>query len=150
MGMGKEIRRLRLARGWSLPDLEEKSGVAVGTISALEVRDSERSKYYPVLAKALGVSVEQLQAGEAGLVYAHGGAAAPLVAKEPGPDAWPFPLIDRKRIEALNGDQRGLVQARMLDALRELQTGPTIGELLKQQKRPVKNRTAARKLTKRA
>jgi transcriptional regulator with XRE-family HTH domain len=64
MGMGNEIRRLRLAKGWTLEKLEEESGVAVGTISALEKRDSSRSIYFPVLAKALGVTYEQLSGGE--------------------------------------------------------------------------------------
>jgi hypothetical protein len=39
-------------RGWTLEKLEEESGVAVGTISALENRDSSRSQYFPQLAKA--------------------------------------------------------------------------------------------------
>jgi phage repressor protein C with HTH and peptisase S24 domain len=63
MGIGKTIKEARLARGWTLEVLEEKSGVAAGTIHAIEARDSSRSQYFPQLAKALGVSVEQLQAG---------------------------------------------------------------------------------------
>lgn len=61
MGLGKRIRELRQARGWTLDKLEEESGVAVGTISALEQRDSSRSQYFPQLARALGLSVEALQ-----------------------------------------------------------------------------------------
>lgn len=65
MGLGKEIRRQRLAKGWTLEKLEEESGVAVGTISAIETRDSMRSQYFPQLARALGMTVEQLQLPEA-------------------------------------------------------------------------------------
>lgn len=60
MAMGKNIRQQRKARGWTLEDLSARSGVDVGTISALENRDSERSKYAPMLARALGLSVEVL------------------------------------------------------------------------------------------
>jgi phage repressor protein C with HTH and peptisase S24 domain len=68
MALGANIKRLRLERGWDQPTLSERSGVDVGTISALEVRDSERSKYAPQLATALGVSVGELYgtAGEIG------------------------------------------------------------------------------------
>lgn len=61
MGMGKKIREVRLARGWTLEKLEDASGVAVGTISALETRDSSRSQYFPQIAKALGFSMEVMQ-----------------------------------------------------------------------------------------
>ena len=50
----------RLALGWTLEQLSERSGVDVGTISALEVRDSKRSIKAPALAKALGISLEDL------------------------------------------------------------------------------------------
>lgn len=60
VGIGKTIKALRQARGWTLERLEQESGVAVGTISALETRDSSRSQYFPPLAKALGVTVEDL------------------------------------------------------------------------------------------
>lgn len=60
MGLGKQIKQHRLARGWTLEKLEEASGVATGTIHALEARDSSRSQYFAALAKALGLSIEQL------------------------------------------------------------------------------------------
>ena len=47
--------------GFTLAQLSEMSGVDVGTISALEIRDSSRSKYFSPLAKAMGLSVEQLE-----------------------------------------------------------------------------------------
>ena len=60
-GVGKELKRLRQVRGLTLEQLSEISGVAVGTISALENRDSSRSQYFPALARALGTTVEELQ-----------------------------------------------------------------------------------------
>lgn len=60
MGLGKTIREVRLGKGWTLEKLEEESGVAAGTIHALEARDSLRSQYFPQLARALGYTVDQL------------------------------------------------------------------------------------------
>lgn len=60
MGLGQHIKARRLARGWTLEQLEERSGVATGTLHALEKRDSSRSKFFPAIAKAFGVTVEEL------------------------------------------------------------------------------------------
>lgn len=60
MALGKNLRKLRLARGWELEDLSRRSGVKVGTISAIEVRDSRRSEFAPQLALAFGLTMEQL------------------------------------------------------------------------------------------
>jgi phage repressor protein C with HTH and peptisase S24 domain len=62
MGLGKTIKDLRLAWGWTLEELEERSGVAVGTISALENRDSSRSQYFSQLADALRIGMPILMA----------------------------------------------------------------------------------------
>ena len=61
MGLGKRIREERLARGWTLERLEELSGVAAGTIHALEQRDSSRSQFFPAIARAFGMTVEGLE-----------------------------------------------------------------------------------------
>lgn len=60
MGIGKQIRIYREQIGWTLDKLSEASGVERGTISALELRDSSRSKYFPDIAKALRLSLEEL------------------------------------------------------------------------------------------
>lgn len=60
MPLGKQIKKYRLAHGWTLEELSDRSDVEVGTISALEVRDSKRSEKAPAIAKALGLSLEQL------------------------------------------------------------------------------------------
>lgn len=60
MALGKQIKRYRELLGWTLESLSEKSCVDVGTISAMENRDSQRSKYAAPLAKALGLTLEQL------------------------------------------------------------------------------------------
>lgn len=63
MALGKNIRTWRERRALTLDRLSELSGVDVGTISALEVRDSSRSKYAQAIAKGLGVSLETLLSG---------------------------------------------------------------------------------------
>lgn len=60
MATGKQIRHYRLKLGWRLEDLEEASGAPLGTISALESRDSRRSEYFSAIAKAFGLTTEQL------------------------------------------------------------------------------------------
>lgn len=60
MAAGLKIKALREKRGWTLEDLSIKSGVDVGTIHALERRDSARSRYFPAIARAFGLSVEGL------------------------------------------------------------------------------------------
>ena len=64
MSLGKNVRKLREARGWEQKDLALASGVSNGTISAIEVRDSKRSAVAPVLARALGVTLEQLMSDD--------------------------------------------------------------------------------------
>jgi DNA-binding transcriptional regulator YiaG len=68
MALGNQIRHHRLKQGLKLEQLSELSGVDVGTISALEVRDSKRSQYAGAIARGLGMTVEELT-GEGG----HGG-----------------------------------------------------------------------------
>lgn len=60
MALGRNIRALRLDRGWTLEDLERRSGVKGGTIGAMEMRDSKRSENAVQLAQAFGIDVEDL------------------------------------------------------------------------------------------
>lgn len=64
MSLGKNVKKLREARGWEQKDLALASGVSNGTISAIEVRDSKRSVVAPALARALGVTLEQLMSDD--------------------------------------------------------------------------------------
>lgn len=61
MALGARIRYYREKAGLTLEQLSERSGVDVGTISALENRDSSRSKYATALAQGLGMSLEMLE-----------------------------------------------------------------------------------------
>lgn len=61
MALGARIRYYRKKLGWTLEQLSEASGVDVGTISALEKRNSKRSEKSIQIAQAFGLTVEQLQ-----------------------------------------------------------------------------------------
>lgn len=63
MAIGKQIKHYREKLGLTQKDLAALAQVDIGTISALETRDSNRSSYFPALAQALGLTVEQLQDG---------------------------------------------------------------------------------------
>ncbi|MCU0967062.1 MAG: helix-turn-helix transcriptional regulator [Burkholderiaceae bacterium] len=60
MSLGHRIRYYRNKKQWTLEALAEKSDVEVGTINALENRGSERSKFAPAIARAFGLTLEQL------------------------------------------------------------------------------------------
>lgn len=61
MALGARIRYYREKAGLTLDALSDRSGVDIGTISALENRDSSRSKYATAIAQGLGLSLEKLE-----------------------------------------------------------------------------------------
>lgn len=63
MPLGSQIKHHRLRLGLTLEQLSSLSGVELGTISALEVRDSCRSKFASAIARAFGMTVEELEGG---------------------------------------------------------------------------------------
>lgn len=60
MSIGEQIQKYRKAAGLKQVVLEELSGVAGGTISAMEKRGSLTSRFLPQLAGAFGLTVDQL------------------------------------------------------------------------------------------
>lgn len=91
MGMGRRIRLFRERAGITLEALEQLSGVDKGTISALENRDSSRSQYFPALAKAFGLTVEQLGDEEFETAFHLTSVGGRLVSVRPrrnNPDSW--------------------------------------------------------------
>lgn len=64
MALGRRIREERERRDWTLEQLAEASGVEIGTISALENRDSQRTKFVGQIATAFGISIEELTSGD--------------------------------------------------------------------------------------
>lgn len=99
MALGKTIRALRESRGLTLEQLADASGVELGTISALENRDSQRTKFAGRLASALGVTMEELANDDRAVSLAS-------VARQEAPRTlrdWPFSVslssIERLRAE---------------------------------------------------
>lgn len=60
MTLGSRVRAWRTNYGWTLDELSALSGVERGTIGAMELRESKRSDYTAQLAKAFGISVDEL------------------------------------------------------------------------------------------
>lgn len=61
MPLGNRIRYYREKAGWTLDQLSDRCGVDVGTISALENRNSQRSKYAVKIASGFGLTLNQLE-----------------------------------------------------------------------------------------
>jgi len=113
MTFGEALRYYRQAQGLTLDQLSLLSGVELGTISALEMRKSERSKYAPMLAKALDVPLDVLLAGED--PDGTGSGATVGTAREPLAEyaavlAWPFETITSTDWAAMTATQRSQVE----------------------------------------
>lgn len=61
MSLGSRIRYYRNKAGWTLEQLSERCGVDVGTINALENRNSRRSQYAVQIASGFGLTLNQLE-----------------------------------------------------------------------------------------
>jgi len=117
MALGKRIRYLRDRLGWTLEQLAERSGVDVGTISALEVRDSARSKYARQIAAGLGVSLDELFSEQ----------PQDVLKSIPTTDNWPFKKIKREDFEQLSPAQKEAIEDWVISQIRAffVHTQPT-------------------------
>jgi transcriptional regulator with XRE-family HTH domain len=84
--LGPAMRKLRLARGWSLAQLSEESGVPVSTLSRVELGQNALNYDKLVrLCRALEVDLEGLMAREADGAAAPSGRRSVTKAGEGGP-----------------------------------------------------------------
>ncbi len=60
MGLGRNLAKLRADRGMTLDDLSAASGVGRSAIHAIEKRDSRTSAHATALARAFGITVDEL------------------------------------------------------------------------------------------
>jgi phage repressor protein C with HTH and peptisase S24 domain len=60
MALKDNLIRLRTERGWSQAELARRVGVRQNTIAAIETGATVRTKYLPQIARALGVTVDEL------------------------------------------------------------------------------------------
>lgn len=112
MALGKQIKKYRQFHGWTMEHLSVISDVDIGTIGALEKRDSKRSEKAPALAKALGLTVEQLldettdwsPVAAVNVITAEVDARqSPHSVMEPRPAAVPAPIPLPRPASPLNG-----------------------------------------------
>lgn len=116
MALGNRVKTLRKRLKLTLEQLSERSGVDLGTIAALENRDSIRSKFAPQLASALGVSLENLL----GVTEAPDTSSQSAHCRE-----WPFSHIEVARILALSPEDRAEVEADLLYSLEKIERRST-------------------------
>lgn len=60
MPLGSQIKKYRDAAGCTFAEVEAMSGVSTGNINALEKRNSNRSEHAQALARAFGLTTDQL------------------------------------------------------------------------------------------
>lgn len=106
MALGKRIRQFRESRGLTLEQLSILSEVDIGTISALENRDSKRSNYAPAIAKALGISLDDLYEAP----VRAGGVRHMVKEPQAAYGAWPFPDVKPAEWQRLTDAERAEVQ----------------------------------------
>ncbi|MCS4509160.1 helix-turn-helix domain-containing protein [Xylophilus ampelinus] len=133
MSLGTQIKKYRDLHGWTLEKLSERALVDVGTISALEVRKSKRSEKASAIAKALGLTVEQLLDEESD----YSSLAATMVVSGEVKEReavyrlhnspWPFKHISNDEWGTLNDLEKGMVEGyvrRILDGDGSTRKGP--------------------------
>lgn len=137
MALGKQVRRYRTGLGLTLEKLAELSEVEVGTISALEQRDSRRSEYGSPLAKAFGLTLEELldeTADHLPDLKAGRRPSGQQKVAESAPPAylipWPFAAVSRAEWHSLDETERALAET-------------YIRGLIDGKKRPRKSRASA-------
>jgi len=60
MSLGSQVKKYRTAAGCTYADIEAMSEVSTGNINALEKRSSLRSEHTQALARAFGLTIDQL------------------------------------------------------------------------------------------
>lgn len=61
--LGERLKRCRRERGWTQVELAKRARVSQQTLTALETGVTQRSRFLPDIAAALGVSAEWLRTG---------------------------------------------------------------------------------------
>jgi len=112
MAIGKRIKYYREQLGWTLEEMSSRCGVEIGTISAIENRDSDRSKYFGDIAKAFGLTIEQLS--DIGTDWLSGPSVSGKDISQPAAALTP-------RQQALLGLFEGLTDSQKDALIRELQ-----------------------------
>lgn len=134
MALGKQIRHYRKKLGWLLKDLSEASDVDIGTLSALENRDSKSSEYFLPIARAFGLTLEQLsdETKDWPIDLSRQGAPGtgpPLLARDLAPSyGWPFKNIPPELYNTLTEDQKSQIENMARTILEAMNRSPKQSE----------------------
>lgn len=121
MALGKQVKKYREKLNLTLEALSDRSGVDIGTISALENRDSKRSEKGSALARGLGLTLDQLLDETRDWIDSPegDGTSAPgaVHIESPPPAAWPFDRVSPSEWASLGDKERGLVEGFVMGLL---------------------------------
>lgn len=110
---GERLHKARTHARLTQSELAKAAGVSQGTLGELEWR-YDGSAAVVRLAKACGVRAEWLAEGHGDMI---------------DPEAWPFGLVSREEILALDERALGIVEGAMLSALDRIRGGPTDADM---------------------
>lgn len=111
--LGETIVKARSAKGWSQEDLAKRAGVSQGTIGHLESGRNTTSRKLPDIARALGLTVEELLAGKT--------PAERTASAQQNTPPWPF-KVPIHRVLALPANKLEKIEGFMLGILDEYET----------------------------
>jgi len=118
MALGKQIKQYREKLGWTLQQLSEASDVDVGTIFALEKRDSTRSKFFIPLAKAFGLTLEELSdestVHDVVNLQVQLASKAATISESAAPWTWPFKTVTPRQYELLDDADREQIEKHVM------------------------------------
>lgn len=60
MTIGEQVRKYRNLKNWKLKELSERSGLAISTLSDIELGKTESIKALRKVAEALGIDIDYL------------------------------------------------------------------------------------------
>jgi transcriptional regulator with XRE-family HTH domain len=109
------IRELRERAGWSQEELARRAGVSQQLIGKIERDKVRESRKLPLIARAFGITVDQLLAAVRGKQPANIGAPANAES------TWPF-AFDRRRFDGLSNHDKARVEGAALMVILEIES----------------------------
>lgn len=133
MSLGLQLKKYREAARLTYGELEELSGVGTASLNALEKRESKRSEHAPAIAKAFGLTLDQLldeSADYTERVRLHvtrclqGYAATPIASDAAFTGEWPFSIGRDRVTKTLTTEDLSRVEAYILALVQARENAP--------------------------
>lgn len=133
MSLGLQLKKYREAARLTYGELEELSGVGTASLNALEKRNSKRSEHAPAIAKAFGLTLDQLldeTTDYTERVQLHvtrrlqGYAATPIANEATSSWDWPFNIGRDRLTKTLTTEDLSRVNAYILALVQARETEP--------------------------